>query len=180
MITVIIGTNRADNIAQYFAIQYVKELQTQQSEEVQLLDLAAIPHDWFHPDMYILEKQSASLRAIQDQYILPANKFVFVVPEYNGGNPGALKAFIDGCSIRQYKGNFNRKKALLAGVASGKAGNLRGMDHLTGVLNYLGTVVMPTKNPYSEIELLLNDNKEITDPLTLKRIRDHVQEFIEF
>ncbi|MBR9921713.1 MAG: NAD(P)H-dependent oxidoreductase [Bacteroidetes bacterium] len=180
MITVIIGTNRKNNIAQYFAHQYARELQSLQDEPVKLLDLSSIPHDWFHPDMYVKDKQSASLKSLQDEYILAANKFVFVVPEYNGGNPGALKAFIDGCSIREYKKNFKDKKALLAGVASGKAGNLRGLEHLTGVLNYLGTIVMPTKNPYSQIELLLNDDKEITDPITLKRIRDHVVEFIEF
>jgi NAD(P)H-dependent FMN reductase len=48
--------------------------------------------------------------------------------------PGSLKLFIDACSVREYKQNFKGKKAALVGIASGRAGNLRGMDHLTGVM----------------------------------------------
>jgi NAD(P)H-dependent FMN reductase len=142
--------------------------------------LEEIPHDWFHPDMYGKNGQTPSLTRIQDEFMVPADKFLFVVPEYNGGFPGALKLFIDGCSVRKYKETFSGKKAALVGIASGRAGNLRGMEHLTGILNYLGTIVMPNKLPISSIGKLLDEEKNLSDLETRKVMNDLVEELINF
>jgi NAD(P)H-dependent FMN reductase len=112
--------------------------------------------------------------------MVPANKFIFVIPEYNGGFPGIVKLFIDACSIRAYKPTFKNKKAALVGVATGRAGNLRGLDHMTGVLNHVGTIVMPKQLPISSIENLVNGNGEITDPNTIKVIEEYVDNFLAF
>ena len=153
-------------------------LKVNADEEVKLLALENIPHDWFHEDMY--NTQSASLTKLQDEYILPADKFVFVTPEYNGGFPGSVKLFIDACSIREYSRNFKNKKAALLGVASGRAGNLRGMDHLAGVLNYLGTVTMPNKLPISQIKELKDKEGTIVDEDTLQVMEAHAKDFLAF
>ena len=180
MITVISGTNRHHSEALHFAKHYVNLLAAKTDEPVKLLSLASIPHDWFHPDMYERETQSPSLAAVQDEFILPAKKFVYVIPEYNGGFPGALKLFLDACSIRDYKGNFSGKKAALVGVASGRAGNLRGIEHLTGILHHVGTVVLPQVLPISSIEKLMDSEGNITDPSTLTAIERQVGAFIAF
>ncbi|MCB0548062.1 MAG: NAD(P)H-dependent oxidoreductase [Phaeodactylibacter sp.] len=178
MITVISGTNRKESECLKFASLYFEMLQESTQEEVKLLALEQIPHDWFHSDMYT--RQSESLKRLQDEYILPASKFVFVIPEYNGGFPGAVKLFIDACTVRKYSANFKGKKAALVGIATGRAGNLRGMEHLTGVLNYLGTVVMPDKLPISRISDLKNGEGEVIHEETLKVMRAHALEFLEF
>ncbi len=82
--------------------------------------------------------------------------------------------------MREYFHNFDGKKAALIGVATGRAGNLRGMEHLTGVLNYLGTIVMPNKLPISRISKLKNGNGEIADEETLKVMDAHAREFLAF
>lgn len=178
MITVISGTNRKDSECLKFAALYCAMLQENTGEEVKLLALENIPHDWFHPDMYT--RQSASLAAIQDEYVLPATKFAFVIPEYNGGFPGAVKLFIDACTVRKYKANFQGKKAALLGIATGRAGNIRGMEHLTGVLNFLGTTVMPDKLPISQISGLKDGAGEVIDEETLGVMREHALEFLAF
>ncbi|HKK78859.1 MAG TPA: NAD(P)H-dependent oxidoreductase [Phaeodactylibacter sp.] len=179
MITVISGSNRKHSECLRFADHYyqlLKELAP--GETVKLLSLEQIPHDWFHPDMYT--QQSDSLRRIQDEYILPAQKLVFVSPEYNGSIPGAVKLFIDGCTVREYSQNFQDKKVALVGISSGRAGNLRGMEHLTGILNYLGAVIMPDKLPISSISKLKNGNGEITDEDTLNVMKKHAAAFLKF
>lgn len=179
MITVISGTNRKNSECLQFAdlyYQMLKELAPQ--ETVKLLSLEQIPHDWFTADMYT--QQSDSLRRIQDEYILPAQKLVFVTPEYNGSIPGSVKLFIDGCTVREYSRNFQGKKAALLGIASGRAGNLRGMEHLTGILNYLGTIIMPNKLPISSISKLKNGEGKIGDENTLKVMRAHADAFLKF
>lgn len=178
MITVISGTNRRDSECLRFAGIYAETLQEHTNEEVKLLALEQIPHDWFHPDMY--SRQSPGLAALQDEYILPATKFAFFIPEYNGSFPGAVKLFIDACSVRHYKINFKGKKAALIGIATGRAGNIRGLEHLTSILNFLGTIVMPNKLPISQISGLRDGGGEAIDEQTLEVMRAHALEFLAF
>ncbi len=180
MITVISGTNRKDSECLQFARLYQKLLQEGPEEEVKLLALESLPHDWFHPEMYHSGGQSASLSRIQDEYILPAGKMAMILPEYNGSFPGAIKLFIDACSVRRYADNFKGKKIGLLGIASGRAGNLRGMEHMTGIMHYLGALVMPDKLPISRIEELMNEKGAITDEATLSTLRQHAADFLEF
>ncbi|MCB9265300.1 MAG: NAD(P)H-dependent oxidoreductase [Lewinellaceae bacterium] len=178
MITVISGTNRKNSECLKFARLYFEMLKESTEEEVKLLALEHIPYDWFFPEMYT--RQAPSLKRLQDEYILPATKFVFVTPEYNGSFPGAVKLFIDACTVRKYTSNFKGKKAALVGIATGRAGNLRGMEHLTGVLNFLGTVVMPDKLPISRISDLKDGEGDVIDEETLEAMRIHALEFLEF
>ncbi|MBI1224255.1 MAG: NADPH-dependent oxidoreductase [Bacteroidetes bacterium] len=180
MITVISGTNRHHSEALHFAKHYTDLLTAKTDEPVKLLCLANIAHDWFHPSMYEKQHQTPSLAALQDEYILPAKKFVYVIPEYNGGFPGALKLFLDACSIRDYRANFAGKKAALVGVATGRAGNLRGIDQLTGILHHVGTIVLPQILPISSIEKLMDDHGTITDPGTLMALEKQADALLAF
>ncbi len=180
MITIISGTNRKNSEAAQFADHYASLLRNKSSEEVRLLKLEDLPHDWFHTAMYEEESQSNSIATIQDEYILPAERFVFIVPEYNGSFPGVLKLFIDACSIRNYKGNFDRKKAALVGIASGRAGNLRGLDHLTGILIHLGAIIYPEKVHIASIPNLKDNAGKIADSKTLQVIERQADGFLGF
>lgn len=180
MITIIAGTNRKRSMTALFARHIHTLVETKTDLPVKLLDLSEVPSDWFHKQMYDGAHQSKSLTKIQDEYVLPAQKFIFVAPEYNGSIPGVLKMFIDACSVRNYAENFKEKKAALLGVASGRAGNLRGLEHLTGILHYLGTHVMPNRLPVSSIGQLVNDKQQISDEDTLKVLNDFVESALKF
>jgi NAD(P)H-dependent FMN reductase len=180
MITVISGTNRKGSECLTFAKKYVEILESLTSTTVKLLAMEDIPHDWYSPEMYEKDKQAPSLIALQDEYIVPATKFVYVISEYNGGFPGAVKIFLDACSVRQIKPSFKNKKAALVGVATGRAGNLRGMDHLAAVLNHLGTIVMPNKLPISKIYALMDGDRNITDKSTIELMTKQAEELLAF
>ena len=68
----------------------------------------------------------------------------------------------------------------MLGIASGRAGNLRGMEHLTAVMNYLGAVVMPNRLPVSNVTSLINEDLEIIDEETINVIQEHVHSFLDF
>lgn len=180
MITVIAGTNRKDSATRDFANHYYNVLKSKTEEVVKLLDLSEIDHDWFHSEMYNDETQTESLAKIQDEFMIPVYKFVYLTSEYNGSFPGVVKLFLDACSIRAYKETFEGKKAALVGVATGRAGNLRGMDHLSDILNHMGTVVLPNKLPISSIGKLLDNNKELIDESTLEAISNQIDQFLKF
>ena len=180
MMTVFVGTNRKNSRTRLIA-EYIYGLLVEQiEEEIRFFSMEDLPADFLHTDMYSEEGQSKVLAAIQDEYLIPADKFYFVVPEYNGGIPGVLKSFIDACSIREYVASFKGgKKAALVGIATGRSGNLRGLEYMTGSLSYLTISILPNKLPVSVIETLLTDN-ELTDEGTQKASQEQISAFLAF
>ena len=67
---------------------------------------------------------------------------------------------------------------MLTGVASGRAGNLRGMDHLADVLNYIKITVHPNKLPISIVNSVVSKDGKIIDANTLHAINQQLDEFI--
>ena len=74
---------------------------------------------------------------------------------------------------------MEREKSTSYGVSKGRAGNLRGMDHLTGIMHYVGTVVHPNKLPISIVDTLFNE-EEMAHAETLRAINQQLDEFIAF
>lgn len=177
MILILSGTNRKGSntrkIAEYVT-QVAKEVS---SEEVKFLALEDVAPLINLENMYSADDMPKDLVAIQEEYVLPANKMIILSPEYNGSFSGILKLFIDVMSMRKYAENFKGKSAALIGVASGRAGNLRGLEQLTGLLNYLGMHIYPSKLPISSIEKVLGDN-DTPDDGTQKAITDLIKGFI--
>lgn len=179
MITIISGTNRKGSATRTIANYYHEKLQTATKETVKLYALEDLPSDFYHNGMYSADGQNAALGAVQDEFMLSSNKFVIISPEYNGSYPGILKLFLDACSIREYKATFMGKKVGLVGVASGRAGNLRGLDHLTGIFNHVGSQVMPQKLPISGVGALIADGVLINEA-TQESIANHIANLLAF
>ena len=164
MILILSGTNRPKSKTRIIAQQvYDQVLSQSNGEEVVLYSLEDMPVDVLNDSMYMAANQNKVLTEIQDQLIIPATKWIIVCPEYNGSFPGILKLFIDALSIRKYAETFKGKKVALIGVSSGRAGNLRGMEHLTGLLNYLGMYVFPSKLPISSIESAMDTENNLNE-----------------
>lgn len=178
MITVVSGTNRKDSKTSIVSNQ-IHQLLKELNVETKLIDLSEIDIDVSGKDLYNGEKLSESLISIQDGAFIPAEKMIYVSPEYNGSFAGFLKYFIDIISVRKYKETFLNKKCFLVGVAAGRAGNLRGMDHLTGTLNHVGSVVMPGSLPLSQIGSLLTEDGKI-NKATSDLLKEKLEKFIAF
>ena len=164
--TIISGTNRKISKTLQVAKQYQQIFQ-QKGIDAGLLSL----EDWTY-----LERTPA-YEKLEKEIMMPTTKYIIVAPEYNGSIPGVLKVLID---ISEYRSVWNGKKALLVGVSTGRAGNLRGMEHLTGILHYLDVVVYPNKLPISTVDKLLGPEGTIIDKATLEAIDKQVSGFIKF
>ena len=166
MYTIISGTNRPGSHTEKVARQYQKIFRAKGIDA----NIFSLQH------LDVLEKNPGFLKA-ENEFLVPTQKFIFIIPEYNGSFPGVLKAMIDISDIRK---TWWGKKALLTGVSTGRAGNLRGMDHLTGVLNYVRMIVHHNKLPISVIDKVMDEDGTITDKNTLLAIDQQVDEFINF
>lgn len=178
MLTIISGTNRRDSRTHQFAKIYERLFREAGAEDVRFYSLADLPGDIIHVDMYGPEGQSPELARVQDELILPAERLFFILPEYNGGMPGILKLFIDALSIREYAKTF-KKKVAMTGTATGRAGNLRGMDHLTGVMLHMGATVFPNRLPISQMASLLDADGTLNADAE-KAMRAQVEGFLAF
>ncbi len=165
MYLIISGTNRRESFTLRIAQLYQSVLQ---KKNIQAHVLSLVGLD-------LLERNPAVLQ-LEKEWLLPAEKYIFISPEYNGSIPGVLKCLIDVSDVRKV---WKDKKALLTGVSKGRAGNLRGMDHLTGIMHYVGTVVHPNKLPISIVDTLFNEN-EMAHLETLRAISQQLEEFISF
>jgi multimeric flavodoxin WrbA len=125
----------------------------------------------------IFWERGDSLKTMEQEFFIPADKFVFIMPEYNGSYPGSLKLMMDNSDI---KACWYGKKAALTGVADGRAGNLRGLDHFTNVLNYLQVNVYYNKLPFSKIGDELSRDGRLLKASSLDCIRGQIAGFIAF
>lgn len=173
MITIISATNRPKSNTLKVALNY-SQLMEKQGITSKLLSLEKVPADIAFNELF--NNRSKEFQQILNEYIIPAQKFVIISPEYNGSFPGILKTFIDAIHPDLNRG----KKVALVGVSTGRAGNLRGMDHLTGILNYLDFHVMPNKLPVSNVLTLLDENDKIKDDNTVKVLEKHIADFWKY
>jgi chromate reductase len=173
MVTIIASTNRPGSSTLKLAKYYQKEL-TIKGMETNLLSLAQLPANLIETDLY--GKRSEAFNEIQN-IITATDKFLFVIPEYNGSYPGVLKVFMDACSFPE---SFYDKKAALVGLSSGKYGNIRGIDHFTGVCHYLNLHVMPLKIHIASIRKEMDANGNLTAEDTLRYTNEQMDKFMKF
>jgi chromate reductase, NAD(P)H dehydrogenase (quinone) len=166
MYTIISGTNRPDSNTLKIAKEYQKLL-LRKGQQAHVLSLEGL--DVLLPNPVFGE--------VERELLIPVPKFIFISPEYNGSFPGVLKAMFD---ISDVGKSWSYKKALMTGVSTGRAGNLRGMDHLTGILNFMKVTVHHSKLPISMVDQLLSATGEISDERTLDVIDKQLDEFIDF
>ena len=126
-------------------------------------------------DLDVLNRTPEFLK-IETEILIPTQKFIFILPEYNGTFPGVLKAMIDNSDVKKV---WYYKKALLTGVSTGRAGNLRGMDHLSASLHYLKMNVHHNKLPISVIDKVMDKDGRLNEE-TLKVIDEQLIEFINY
>jgi chromate reductase len=155
------------------ATYYQKRLR-EKGLDAGLLSLIQLPDNIIESDLY--GKRSAAFEPIQD-IITQTEKFLFVIPEYNGSFPGVLKTFVDACS---FPDSFYEKKAALTGLSSGKYGNIRGIDHFTGVCHYMHLNVMSLKIHIGAIKSELDEYGNLFKEDTLKFTDEQMDKFIAY
>ena len=166
MLTIVSGTNRLGSNTLKVAVEYQRILK-EKGVDANLFSLEGIN----------VMHREASFEKIENEIIIPTSSFIFIVPEYNGSFPGVLKMLFDTGSSHDIW--FN-KEALITGNSTGRAGNLRGMDHLTDILNYLKITVHPNKLPLSSVNTLMDEHGKFTDVGTLYAINYQLDEFLKW
>ncbi|CAN5326488.1 hypothetical protein BH09BAC1_BH09BAC1_22370 [soil metagenome] len=172
--TIIASTNRPGSNTLKVAKHY-QELMREAGIDAKLLSLEVLNGEPLI-EMVMYDEQPTLLKSIQDEY-LSADKFIVIVPEYNGSFAGITKLFIDATDVRGY---WNRKKVCLVGVADGRGGNLRGLEHLSGIFLHMKMNVFHLRQPLAQINGELDENGRLYKEGTLNVLRGQIEGFIAF
>lgn len=175
MITILIGTNRPRSRAGHLATIYASLL-AELSEQSQLLNLTELPPDFTTSALYNNAGRHPDYNRLAGK-LNASNKLVIIVPEYNGSFPGVLKAFLDGLP---YPGGIRDKKAALVGLSDGGQGGLLAMSHLSDILMYLGTAVLPQRVRLPFIGKELTESGELINELPQQLLREQAVALLAF
>lgn len=173
MINIISATNRSNSMTNNVAETYAQMLKDR-NIEAHILSLDTLPEVSISDTMY--KSGLHELENYGHTLFTSADPFIVVMPEYNGSFPGILKLIIDACNPEVFK----FKRFALVGVSSGRAGNLRGMDHLAEILNYLKAEVYSQKLPISSIRNLTNPEGKLIDAATVATIENHISGYLNY
>lgn len=173
MITIVSGTNRKNSRSLVLS-KYYFNLLSEKGIESQILDLNQLPADFAFNALYENSGKHEDFNEFR-QTVEQSNKFIFVVPEYNGSFPGVLKTFIDGL---KYPDSFTGKKAMLVGISSGMQGGALALSHLNDILNYLNMNVFGTRFKIPLIESKFNGS--FTDPKLEELAKIQIEGFLKF
>lgn len=174
MITIIVGTNRANSKSRKVADYYLSLVQSHRAE-AQILDLQELPADFAFSALYANGGKHEAFNKFV-KIINESDKFIFVIPEYNGSFPGVLKTFIDGLD---FPGSFAHKKAAMIGISSGVMGGALALSHFTDILNYLSMHVYAVKPRITRLSANFVDGV-IVDNFVSDLIHEQVRGFIAF
>lgn len=166
MITIISGTNRPGSNTKKVALEYKRILAEKNIESI-ILAL----------DEHAVHERNDNFITMEKALLTPVESFIIISPEYHGSYPGVLKMMIDNTDV---KNCWWHKKVLLTGVSTGRAGNLRGMEHLTGALLHMKMLVHPNRLPISVVDKLMNAENHFSDEAVLKAIHTQLEEFLHF
>ncbi len=172
--TLIVSSTNRPNSNTFKVSKYYQKVLAEKGVDSTILDLCNLPESLISPNSY--QKNYSDFQDFQAQ-LDAAEKLIFVIPEYNGSYPGILKLFVDACT---YPNSFFDKKAALVGISTGKYGNIRGIDHFTGVCNYANLHVLPLKIHIPYINLELNKEHHLYKEDTLKFTHQQIDRFIKF
>jgi chromate reductase len=171
-IVVLSCTNRPDSNTLKVSKIYENLLREKQVE-VKILDFCHLPETIAFSETF--GNRTEPYARLIEEYISGVSRFVFVVPEYNGSFPGILKTVLESVPTSLWA----NKEACLVGVADGRAGNLRGLEHLTGILQYLKMHVYHNKLPISVINQILQPEGHFPEA-QLRACRQQIEGFLLF
>lgn len=169
---IISGTNRPGSRSRQIA-NIVQGLYKEQGEEVGIIDLAEMPFADLTGAHYkggLPEKWTKQLDAING-----AEGLIFVVPEYNGSMPGALKYFIDHW---KYPESFEFRPVCFIGLG-GLFGGMRPVEHLQQVMGYRNAFQYPARIFLTNIFKTLQAEK-LEDATAMQLLKDQVIGFRRF
>ncbi len=170
---IISGTNRPNSRTRQVS-NLIQKLYAEAGEKVEILDLVDLPFEELTGKHYGGKGLHQTWTEAVAK-VTASDGLIFVVPEYNGSLPGALKYFIDHWI---FPDSFEARPVCFVGLG-GLFGGLRPIEHLQQVMAYRNSYQFPLRVFLMNIFKTLQDG-DITEPVSKQLLKDQVIGFQKF
>ena len=153
-IAILVGSARQNSASRRAAVALATALQNH-GYQPELIDPRAI-------DMSLpgLEASDALAKQLQAQ-IQNCRAVAMITPEYDGSVSSVMKLLIEHLG---YPSVLKSKPCIILGVASGRIGALKAMEHLRSICDHIGAVVAPGSRTLAEVHRLFDEQGHLQDP----------------
>lgn len=174
MILIVATTNRK-NSKTYKVAEYYQQMLERLDTESAILSLEHLPEDFAFSALYENAGKNPAFNQHKEKMDM-AEKYAFIVPEYNGSFPGVLKTFIDGLG---WPNSISKKKAALVGISDGILGGAFALSHLTDVFHFLNCNVLSNMVRISYMKKNFTDG-EVQDDLIRQLLDEQARDLVSF
>ena len=170
-ITVINGSVRKGNFTEKALNAAIKEMHLM--DNVELFYVDPVEYNLNFPGVDNEYDDSEKLRTMVEE----SDGILLGTPEYNGTYSAALKLIIENLG---YPSLMDGKPVALIGVASGKIGAIKSLEHLRSVCAHNGAYVLPFPVSISTVQENFDEKGDLIDEGIENLINSLVKNLIQF
>lgn len=123
------------------------------------------------------ESGAEALEKLLVPRIVAADGLVLSTPEYHGSYSSVLKAMIDNMG---YPSALEGKPIAMVGIAAGRIGAVKALEHLHGVCAHVGALPLPYPVSVSEVHTYFDQDGRCTDLELTRQLQDCATRLVDF
>ena len=169
-IVTVLGTTRPGNYTAKALNIVHDELKKQEDIDLVMID----------PAEYRLTFPGSKLESDNEklqEILSSATGFVLATPEYHGTFSSILKLVIENMG---FPSKFSGKPIALLGVAAGRIGAIKSLEHLRSVCSHVGGLVLPMPISIANVQKVFDEEGNCLDPGSEKAIRSVATSLIDY
>ncbi len=171
-IVTICGSVRPGNFTAKALALVVDELRRQDKVQVTEIDLADV--ELALPGRSVSDP--AALEVFQ-KTVRRATGIVLATPEYHGSFSSVVKLAIENMG---FPSGLAGKPVALLGVAAGRIGAIKSLEHLRSVCGHIGSIVLPSLVSIANVQTLFDAEGNCLDPAAEKQIRSVATSLVHY
>ena len=168
-IVCISGTSRPDNFTSKALAVVIRELMNL-GAEVEVFDGRELALDF--PGLPATEDAGRLQAAVED-----ADGVVLATPEYHGGFAAKTKLILENLGFPSV---LKGKPVALVGVAAGRIGAIKSIEHLRGVCSHIGALVLPGSVSVAGVRGAFDADGRCTDSAVEESLQELAGALLEF
>ncbi|MBT4098432.1 MAG: NAD(P)H-dependent oxidoreductase [Gemmatimonadetes bacterium] len=122
------------------------------------------------------QSDTADAKSMQ-KMIGDATGVILSTPEYHGSYSSAIKLVIENMG---FPSGLSAKPVAMLGVAAGRIGAIKALEHLSSVVTHVGGLVLPGFVSVAGVQDVFDDEGKCTDPSTDERIRGLAKNLMDY
>lgn len=130
-----------------------------------------------HMDLALPGKGSTSDALRIQTTVENATAVLLATPEYHGSYSSVMKLIIENMG---FPSRLSQKPVALLGVAAGRIGAIKALEHLRSVASHVGAIVLPGPVSIANVQTVFDESGALNDPSIQRQIQKVVTGLVDY